>query len=563
MSFFSPRPGTNTSTEGALLTALNNLATGGAGTAIQKTTPTTFSNITVGGSGSDAKIANSSGDFSKASTAFAAAPAGGSTYFMTVGTITETNPVIVAQNAMELNMSNGGILQVDGSVVSPFIKPSTTGLARTILHGGKLLQTNATAQGVAINLSDMPNSWLNDMRIENFGTAIQIIDVASTSFYSTIQNIQIFDCNNGVSLGGSQPNLNCWINVRVRPKAGGAGTAWNLVDTRGNVLIMPDAEPATGTGITGFHLDATTRDNLFLGIWAENSDNNVVIDAGATNNIFIGGTITGAGVANITDNGTGTVFWGTNLQGTQLFKVPMITDVLGNEIITFSTVASAINQITFLNAAVNNEPEMQASGDDANVGITLTPKGSRGQVRSNIGTLLTAWTGAMATAVANKTIANTGTETTLFGTLEAAATKTLPANFLQIGKSIRITICGIYSTTAAPTLDIKVKLGSTIILDTTVDTAATTVTNQQFELTAIITCQTIGGTGTVIGQGVFVNNSTSITASSWAMTNTATTTIDTTTTQVIDVTATWGTASTSNTITATNAIIEIMGQLTS
>lgn len=52
MSFFSSRPGYNTSTEAALLTALANLAAGGTGTAIQKTTSTTFTNVSVGsGSG--------------------------------------------------------------------------------------------------------------------------------------------------------------------------------------------------------------------------------------------------------------------------------------------------------------------------------------------------------------------------------------------------------------------------------------------------------------------------------------------------------------------------------
>lgn len=42
------------------------------------------------------------------------------------------------------------------------------------------------------------------------------------------------------------------------------------------------------------------------------------------------------------------------------------------------------------------------------------------------------------------------------------------------------------------------------------------------------------------------------------MVNTAAVTIDTTATQVVDVTAQWGTASASNTITATNAYIEIL-----
>lgn len=50
MSNISPKPDQQTSAETTLLTALNNLATSGAGQAIQKTGASTFANVTVGGS---------------------------------------------------------------------------------------------------------------------------------------------------------------------------------------------------------------------------------------------------------------------------------------------------------------------------------------------------------------------------------------------------------------------------------------------------------------------------------------------------------------------------------
>lgn len=47
MSYFASRPEQSTTAESALLTQLNNLGAGGAGTAIQKTSATTFANVSL------------------------------------------------------------------------------------------------------------------------------------------------------------------------------------------------------------------------------------------------------------------------------------------------------------------------------------------------------------------------------------------------------------------------------------------------------------------------------------------------------------------------------------
>lgn len=327
-------------------------------------------------SGSDSIIDSTGGDFTKISTALAATPSTGLTYYTSDGTITETVPISITRSATQVNISNGATIQVNGASVSPFFSPSTTGFSRTMIHGGKILQTNATVQGIAFNMSDMPNSWVGQIRIEGFGTAIQIIDAASTSFYSSFRDIQIFDCNNGISLGGSQPNLNLWDNVRIRPKAGGAGTGVNLVDTRGNVFLMVDAEPATGTGITGFHIDGTSRDNLFMGIWAENNANGLVIDSGANNNVFIGGSITSNLTTDITDNGTNTTMIGVNKTGTKVYRLPKLTDIQGLNLVTFTETAVAVNNFNIANAAAGGAPVLSAIGTDTDINITITPKGA-------------------------------------------------------------------------------------------------------------------------------------------------------------------------------------------
>ena len=53
-----------------------------------------------------------------------------------------------------------------------------------------------------------------------------------------------------------------------------------------------------------------------------------------------------------------------------------IDDSNGNEEIIFTATASAVNELTVANAATGNNPNITASGSDANVGINFTPKGT-------------------------------------------------------------------------------------------------------------------------------------------------------------------------------------------
>ena len=57
-------------------------------------------------------------------------------------------------------------------------------------------------------------------------------------------------------------------------------------------------------------------------------------------------------------------------------RTPGVYDTNDNEQLLFSLTASAVNEFTMKNAATGNPPQLQATGGDANVGITLVPKGS-------------------------------------------------------------------------------------------------------------------------------------------------------------------------------------------
>lgn len=151
------------------------------------------------------------------------------------------------------------------------------------------------------------------------------------------------------------------------------------------------------------------------------------------------------------------------------------------------------------------------------------------------------------------TCANTTAETTISNT--GVGTLTLPANFLSIGKTLRIKISGFFSSVSAPTLRLKIKAGSTVLLDTTA-VALGNHTNAGFSINAEVTCRTIGAGGTVFSQGVFYEIGG--TKNSHKMVNTSATSLSTTVSQALSVSAQWGTANAGNTITLSNLMVQIL-----
>jgi len=59
-----------------------------------------------------------------------------------------------------------------------------------------------------------------------------------------------------------------------------------------------------------------------------------------------------------------------------------ILDTNGAELFKLTATGSAVNELTYANAATGNSPAFTASGDDSNININLVPKGT-GQVQAN------------------------------------------------------------------------------------------------------------------------------------------------------------------------------------
>lgn len=158
--------------------------------------------------------------------------------------------------------------------------------------------------------------------------------------------------------------------------------------------------------------------------------------------------------------------------------------------------------------------------------------------------------GCVYTQTTSVTVANSVAETSIL-----TSTTTLPANFFVAGKQIRLKFLGFHSAAMTPTIRVKIKLGSTVLLDTGVVTSGNS-TNALTEINGMLTCRTTGVSGTISGQGYYQELGGG--ANQFPMLQTGgPITVDTTTTQVLNVTVQWGTASAGNTITTTDGFISI------
>jgi hypothetical protein len=162
------------------------------------------------------------------------------------------------------------------------------------------------------------------------------------------------------------------------------------------------------------------------------------------------------------------------------------------------------------------------------------------------------WTENLAAAVADGTpIANTVTETVIFPDV------TIPKNYLQDGRTLHGKVNGKLSTTGTPTVKFGIRLGGvagTLIGETELLTNGSAVANVNWELEFTIQTRVNGSGGKVIcfgsihlhtAAGTVVQNIFSVSGFDAPAEVTVNLTLD----QGLAVTATWGTASVSNTLT--------------
>ena len=211
-----------------------------------------------------------------------------------------------------------------------------------------------------------------------------------------------------------------------------------------------------------------------------------------------------------------------------------------------------------------NYTAFKAQAQIADVTYTLpAADGSSGQVLSTNGNGTLSWATAsggsssyslLYVSTASKSITTETTDTTLIGS--GIGSLTLAANYLTAGKTIRIKLMGFYSSSSVDTLTLKLKFGSTTIVSGALSVPYSG-TYPVWELEILLTCRTTGVSGTIAVQGkaLLQDNSSSNTYPNIAGLGSNGATVNTTTSQTINVTGAWAYGS-DIALYCTNAIVE-------
>jgi hypothetical protein len=141
---------------------------------------------------------------------------------------------------------------------------------------------------------------------------------------------------------------------------------------------------------------------------------------------------------------------------------------------------------------------------------------------------------------------------------------TIPANYMQDGRTICITAYGKLSTTGTPTMIFALRWGGvagTLLATTEAITTASGSANTMWSVKIYVTTRTNGATGSLFATGNATVNLTSSTNTSQAFGVSgfdapAAVTVDLTADTALSFTATWSASSASNTLTTNQYYIE-------
>jgi len=179
---------------------------------------------------------------------------------------------------------------------------------------------------------------------------------------------------------------------------------------------------------------------------------------------------------------------------------------------------------------------------------------------------LQGWSETLITAQVDGTALNTSATATSI--LPAAAKFTLPANWCAIGKTLRFIAQGRISTTASsPTITFDIRFGAVIVFNgaAVATVSASGQTNKTWQLEALLTCRAIGASTSANLMGIGKLTSSAVVGSTGGNANTAMlpdsapavgTGFDSTTSQQVDLFATWSASSASNSVQLHNFALE-------
>lgn len=162
-------------------------------------------------------------------------------------------------------------------------------------------------------------------------------------------------------------------------------------------------------------------------------------------------------------------------------------------------------------------------------------------------------------ASSSQTITNTTTETSAFSA--GFGSKNLYSDWFKVGNTLRVTGYGVYSTPAVVggTVTIRVKLGSTTIASVATSALLVGASSAAFHFEVMITIRAIGVSGSVVCGGAVDYEVASAGRLFDNIDNDGiATTVDTTGSPDLDITAQWDTQAVTKIITVTVATVEML-----
>jgi len=171
------------------------------------------------------------------------------------------------------------------------------------------------------------------------------------------------------------------------------------------------------------------------------------------------------------------------------------------------------------------------------------------------------WSETIGWATADGTaIANTTTETIIFPNV------TIPANYLQDGRVLRLKAFGKLSTTGTPTITFALRWGGvsgTLLATTEAITNGSGVSNVNWSIEVIVQVRSNGSSGSVfvMGDAVVHTSATAVTHNVFGVSGydaPAAVSVDLTADTALSLTADWSAANASNTLTGHIYILEAL-----
>lgn len=171
--------------------------------------------------------------------------------------------------------------------------------------------------------------------------------------------------------GTGSAGIGAFNNITGYTASGATGTtSTNLVFSTSPTLVTPVLGVATATSLNGLTITTTTG-TLTMTNGKTLAVTNTITFSGTDSTVMTFPTTT----ATIARTDAGQTFTGVNTF-TSPKLITQISDTNGNELFILTATASAVNEITYANAATGNDPTFTMSGSDSNIGFKFVPKGT-------------------------------------------------------------------------------------------------------------------------------------------------------------------------------------------